>query len=164
MPVGNLVGEEGQGFKYAMKGLDGGRISIATCSVGAAQACLERTREYIFERKQFGKAVGENQHVQFKFADMATALVGARLMVRQAATLLDQKDPSAPVACAMAKKVATDAAFGIVNDCLQMHGGYGYLKDYHVERYLRDVRVHQILEGTNEIMRLLIWRGTGGAK
>ena len=158
VPISNLVGKEGEGFKYAMRGLDGGRINIATCSVGAAQACLERTRAYITERKQFGRAVGDNQHVQFKFADMATALVGARLMVREAARMLDRKDPEASVMCAMAKRVATDVAFNVCNDAVQLHGGYGYLKDYHVERYLRDVRVHQILEGTNEIMRVIVAR------
>ena len=119
---------------------------------------MERTREYILERKQFGRAVGENQHVQFKFADMATALVGARLMVREAARMLDRKDPQASVMCAMAKRVATDVAFEVCNDAVQLHGGYGYLKEYHVERYLRDVRVHQILEGTNEIMRVIVAR------
>jgi hypothetical protein len=158
VPASNLIGVEGEGFKYAMKGLDGGRINIATCSVGAAQACVERTQAYIMERRQFGKAIGENQYVQFKFAEMVTSVVGARLMVRQAARLLDAKDPQATVACAMAKKVATDSAFAVINDALQMHGGYGYLKDYHVERYLRDVRVHQILEGTNEIMQMIIAR------
>lgn len=158
VPASNLIGVEGEGFKYAMKGLDGGRINIATCSVGAAQACVEKTRAYIMERRQFGKAIGENQYVQFKFAEMVTSVVGARLMVRQAARLLDAKDSQATVACAMAKKVATDSAFTVINDALQMHGGYGYLKDYHVERYLRDVRVHQILEGTNEIMQIIIAR------
>lgn len=158
VPASQLIGKEGDGFKYAMRGLDGGRINIATCSVGAAQACMEKARDYLMERKQFGRPIGDNQFLQFKLAEMAMELVSARLMVRQAAKLLDAKDPGATVMCAMAKKTATDIGFQVANEALQLHGGYGYLKDYQVERYLRDVRVHQILEGTNEIMRLIVSR------
>jgi len=158
VPVSNRIGEEGQGFKIAMAGLDGGRISIATCSVGAAARCLDLAAEYVQSRKQFGVPIATFQNTQFKLADMAVELVAARLMVRNAARLLDEKDADASTACAMAKRLATDSGFRICNDALQLFGGYGYLKDYPVERYLRDVRVHQILEGTNEIMRHIISR------
>jgi hypothetical protein len=141
-----------------MKGLDGGRINIAACSLGGARAALDHAGRYMTERKQFGKALAEFQALQFKLADMATELEASRLMVHRAATKLDAKAPDATQACAMAKRFATDACFTVVNDALQLHGGYGYLRDFPIERYLRDLRVHQILEGTNEIMRLIISR------
>jgi len=158
IPVANRLGEEGEGFKFAMKGLDGGRISIATCSVGAAARCLSLATEHVQGRKQFGTPIASFQNTQFKLADMAVDLASSRLMVRNAAKLLDAKDSDATTACAMAKRYATDRGFDICNDALQLFGGYGYLKDYPIERYLRDVRVHQILEGTNEIMRHIIAR------
>ncbi|WP_068083042.1 acyl-CoA dehydrogenase family protein [Polycladidibacter stylochi] len=158
VPVANLVGEEGQGFKIAMAGLDGGRLNIGACSIGAAQACLDRALVYMDERQQFGRKLSQFQALQFKVADMATELEAARQLLYKAAFLLDQKDPEATKFAAMAKRFATDTGFKVVNEALQIHGGYGYLKDYPLERYLRDVRVHQILEGTNEIMRLIISR------
>ena len=158
VPAANLVGKEGQGFQIAMAGLDGGRLSIAACSLGAAQACFEIALNYVKERKQFGKSIASNQAIQFKLADMAGKLVSSRLVLRNAAALLDAKHPAARAHCALAKKIVTDYGFEICNDALQMHGGYGYLHDYHIERYLRDVRVHQILEGTNEIMRHIVGR------
>lgn len=158
VPVKNRLGEEGEGFKFAMKGLDGGRISIATCSVGAAARCLELATTHVKDRKQFGTSIGSFQNTQFKLADMAVDVAASRLMVRQAAKLVDEKDPDATTACAMAKRMATDLGFKVCNEALQLFGGYGYLKDYPIERYLRDVRVHQILEGTNEIMRHIIAR------
>ncbi|MCL1037794.1 acyl-CoA dehydrogenase family protein [Shewanella submarina] len=158
VPVANLLGEEGQGFTFAMKGLDGGRINIATCSVGTAQAALERATEYMQERKQFGKPLAAFQALQFKLADMATELVAARQMVRLAAFKLDSGDPEATAYCAMAKRFATDVGFQVCDAALQLHGGYGYIREYPLERHFRDVRVHQILEGTNEIMRLIIAR------
>jgi alkylation response protein AidB-like acyl-CoA dehydrogenase len=158
IPVENLIGEEGQGFKIAMAGLDGGRLNIGACSLGAAQSCLDRTIDYMKERKQFGRAIAEFQALQFRVADMATELESARLMLHRAATLVDAKTPDATTQAAMAKRLATDAGFNVVNQALQLHGGYGYLRDYPIERYLRDVRVHQILEGTNEVMRLIISR------
>jgi alkylation response protein AidB-like acyl-CoA dehydrogenase len=158
VPVENLVGAEGEGFKIAMKGLDGGRLNIGACSIGAARACLEAAQDYTAERKQFGKAVGSFQGVQFNLADMATELEAARLMIRQAAAKLDAKDPEATLYCAMAKRFATDIGFQVCNQALQLHGGYGYLRDFPIERYVRDSRVHQILEGTNEIMRVVISR------
>lgn len=158
VPVENLVGAEGEGFKIAMQGLDGGRLNIGACSIGAARTCLESAQSYTAERKQFGKPVGEFQAVQFKLADMATELEAARLMIRQAAAKLDAKDPEATLYCAMAKRFATDAGFNICNDALQLHGGYGFLRDFPMERFVRDTRVHQILEGTNEIMRVVIAR------
>lgn len=158
VPVENLIGNEGEGFKIAMKGLDGGRLNIGACSIGAARACLEAAQDYTADRKQFGKPVGDFQGLQFALADMATELEAARLMIRQAAAKLDAKDPEATLFCAMAKRFATDAGFKICNDALQLHGGYGYLKDFPIERYVRDTRVHQILEGTNEIMRVVISR------
>jgi len=158
VPAANLIGKEGDGFKFAMKGLDGGRISIGTCSVGAAARCLDLALQHSIDRKQFGKPIVAFQNTQFKLADMATSLLGSRLLVRNAAKLLDAKHPDATTACAMAKQEATDRGFEICNTALQLFGGYGYLKDYPIERYLRDVRVHQILEGTNEIMRHIIAR------
>ncbi len=158
VPVANRLGAEGDGFKIAMSGLDGGRINISACSIGGARACLEAATGYARERKQFGQALADFQALRFKLADMATELEAARLMVRHAADALDRGGPGATTACAMAKRFATDAGFRICNEALQVHGGYGYLKDYPIERYLRDVRVHQILEGTNEIMRLIVAR------
>jgi alkylation response protein AidB-like acyl-CoA dehydrogenase len=158
VPVANRLGEEGEGFKIAMTGLDGGRLNIAACSLGGAQTCLEMALKYAGEREQFGKRLNEFQAIQFRLADMATDLTAARLMVHKAATLLDEKSSEATLHCAMAKRFATDIGFNVANEALQLHGGYGYIKDYQVERYLRDLRVHQILEGTNEIMRVIIAR------
>ncbi|MBL8706637.1 MAG: acyl-CoA dehydrogenase family protein [Rhodospirillales bacterium] len=158
VPVGNRIGAEGDGFKIAMAGLDGGRINIAACSLGGARACLEAATAHITERKQFGKALAEFQALQFEIADMATELDAARLMVHRAAFSLDRSDPDATMHCAMAKRLATDTCFDVVDRALQLHGGYGYIKDYPIERYLRDLRVHRILEGTNEIMRVIVAR------
>lgn len=158
IPARNRVGDEGDGFAIAMKGLDGGRLNIATCSLGGAQAALLRARNYLHEREQFGKPLAAFQALQFKLADMATNLVAARQMVRLGAFKLDNADPEATLHCAMAKRFATDVCFEVVNDALQLHGGYGYIREYPLERYLRDLRVHQILEGTNEIMRLIVAR------
>ncbi|MBE4123468.1 acyl-CoA dehydrogenase [Vibrio parahaemolyticus] len=158
IPASHLLGEEGQGFIFAMKGLDGGRINIATCSVGTAQQALNQATQYMLERKQFGKSLAQFQALQFKLADMATELVAARQLVRYAASKLDRGDPDATTYCAMAKRFATDVGFQICDQALQIYGGYGYIKEYPLERYFRDVRVHQILEGTNEIMRLIIAR------
>ena len=158
VPIENLVGNEGDGFKLAMKGLDGGRVNIAACSIGGATFALENTIQYTSERKQFGKKINEFQVSQFKLADMSTDLEASRLMVYKAATSIDNKDSDATKYCAMAKRFATDACFDICNQALQLHGGYGYLKDFPLERVLRDLWVHQILEGTNEIMRLIISR------
>jgi alkylation response protein AidB-like acyl-CoA dehydrogenase len=158
VPAGNRIGAEGEGFKIAMRGLDGGRINIAACALGGARACFEKARAHLLERRQFGQRLADFQALQFRLADMATELEAARLMVWRAAARLDAGAPDATMACAMAKRFATDLAFKICNDALQLHGGYGYIKDYQIERYLRDVRVHQILEGTNEIMRLIIAR------
>ncbi|MCT7940359.1 MULTISPECIES: acyl-CoA dehydrogenase family protein [Shewanella] len=158
VPVANLLGEEGQGFTFAMKGLDGGRINIATCSIGTAQSALDRATQYMNERKQFGKPLAAFQALQFKLADMATDLVAARQMVRLAAFKLDTQDPESSAYCAMAKRFATDVGFQVCDAALQIHGGYGYIREYPLERHFRDVRVHQILEGTNEIMRLIIAR------
>ena len=156
MPTG--WAREGEGFTIAMRGLDGGRVNIAACALGAARACFDKARAHLQERRQFGRRLAAFQALQFKLADMATELEAARLMVHRAAALLDRGAPDATVACAMAKRFATDAAFEVCNDALQLHGGYGYIEDYEIERYLRDVRVHQILEGTNEIMRVIIAR------
>lgn len=153
-----LLGEEGDGFRFAMMGLDGGRINIATCSVGTAQQALDTARNYMHEREQFGKPLAAFQALQFKLADMATELVAARQMVRLAAWKLDNQDADRTTYCAMAKRFATDIGFKVCNEALQLHGGYGYIKEYPLERHVRDVRVHQILEGTNEIMRLIIGR------
>jgi len=158
VPVENRIGDEGQGFKIAMQGLDGGRLNIASCSVGAARACLEATVEHLNVRKQFGRELAQFQGLQFRLADMATDLEAARLMVRNAAAKVDAKAADATTTAAMAKRFATDAGFDIVNEAMQLHGGYGYLMDYPIERFLRDVRVHQILEGTNEIMRVIVAR------
>ena len=158
IPKGNLIGNEGEGFKFAMKGLDGGRINIASCSLGTAQASLKAAQEYMLERKQFGKPLAAFQALQFKIADMATELIAARQMVRLAAFKLDEQDPNATAYCAMAKRYATDVCFQVIDEALQLHGGYGYIKEYPIERHLRDARVHRILEGTNEIMRLIISR------
>ncbi|HEY9119217.1 MAG TPA: acyl-CoA dehydrogenase family protein [Marinobacter sp.] len=158
VPANNRLGEEGQGFMIAMKGLDGGRLNIATCSIGGAHAALLRARNYMHEREQFGQSLAGFQALQFKLADMATNLVAARQMVRLAAYRLDQGDNEATLHCAMAKRFATDACFEVCNEALQLHGGYGYIREYPLERYVRDLRVHQILEGTNEIMRLIVAR------
>lgn len=153
-----LMGEEGQGFAIAMRGLDGGRINIATCSIGAAQAVLEQSLTYVQERQQFGAPLADLQNIQFTLADMATELVAARQMVRLAASRLDNDHPEKTATCAMAKRFATDIGFAVCDQALQLHGGYGYIREYPIERYFRDTRVHQILEGTNEIMRLIIAR------
>ena len=158
VPTENLIGAEGQGFKIAMAGLDGGRLNIAACSIGGAQFCLDRTVEYMRERKQFGTRLADFQALAFRVADYATELEAARLMVRHAATAVTNKTPGATRLAAQAKRFATDVGFEVVNGCLQLHGGYGYLRDHPIERVLRDVRVHQILEGTNEVMRLIISR------
>ncbi|PLW70191.1 acyl-CoA dehydrogenase family protein [Pseudohalioglobus lutimaris] len=158
VPVANRLGAEGQGFAIAMEGLDGGRINIATCSIGTAQQALEEAAAYVQERKQFDTAIAEFQAIQFKLADMLTELVAARQMVRLAASKLDNQDSQASTYCAMAKRFATDVGFNVCNDALQLFGGYGYIKEYPMERHVRDTRVHQILEGTNEIMRVIISR------
>lgn len=158
IPADYLLGEEGEGFKFAMLGLDGGRINIATCSVGTAQQALNEAKQYMNERKQFGRSLAQFQALQFKLADMATELVAARQMVRLAAAKLDAQHTEKSAYCAMAKRFATDVGFKVCDQALQIHGGYGYIKEYPVERHFRDVRVHQILEGTNEIMRLIVAR------
>ncbi|AVF93341.1 acyl-CoA dehydrogenase [Vibrio diabolicus] len=158
VPADYLLGEEGEGFKFAMLGLDGGRINIATCSVGTAQQALNEAKQYMTERKQFGRSLAQFQALQFKLADMATELVAARQMVRLAAAKLDAQHTEKSAYCAMAKRFATDVGFKVCDQALQIHGGYGYIKEYPVERHFRDVRVHQILEGTNEIMRLIVAR------
>lgn len=158
VPVSNLIGSEGEGFTFAMKGLDGGRLNIAACSLGAARRCLEDAKRYVSERQQFGQPLSQFQALQFRIADMATKLEAARLMVHKGARLLDAKSLEATTACAMAKCFATDVGFEICNEALQLHGGYGYISEYEIERFVRDVRVHQILEGTNEIMRMIISR------
>ena len=158
VPVANRIGAEGEGFRIAMMGLDGGRINIGACSVGTARAALEETMAYVLERKQFGCALADFQATQFKLADMATELEAGRLMIRSAAAALDRHEPRATMLCAMAKRYASDMGFKVANDALQLHGGYGYLKDFPAERHVRDLRVHQILEGTNEIMRVIISR------
>ncbi|MFT0531804.1 acyl-CoA dehydrogenase family protein [Castellaniella hirudinis] len=158
VPVANRLGEEGEGFRFAMKGLDGGRINIATCSVGAAQGAYEAARRYMGERHQFGRPLADFQALQFKLADLLANIVASRQMVRLAASKLDEHDPQASAYCAMAKRFATDLCFQSCLDAQQIHGGYGYLKDYPLERLVRDTRVHQILEGTNEIMRVIVAR------
>ena len=158
VPIKNLLGNEGDGFKIAMKGLDGGRLNIAACSLGTAQSAFERSVEYVADREQFGKKIQDFQSIQFKLADMATELEASRLMLRTAANKVDKNTPDKTKSAAMAKRFVTDLGFKIVNEALQIHGGYGYLKDYPLERNLRDVRVHQILEGTNEIMKVIISR------
>ncbi len=158
VPLRYRLGKEGQGFAIAMEGLDGGRINIATCSVGTAQQALEEAAAYVQEREQFGQSIATFQATQFKLADMLTELVAARQMIRLAASKLDNKAPEATTYCAMSKRFATDAGFRICNEALQLFGGYGYIKEYPIERHVRDTRVHQILEGTNEIMRVIISR------
>ena len=162
VPVENRIGPEGIGFKIAMAGLDGGRLNIAACSLGGAQAALDKAVAYMGERKAFGKTLAEFQALQFKLADMAIDLEAARTFLWRAAVSLDAKSPDATRLCAMAKKFATDAGFEIANSALQLHGGYGYLNDYGIEKIVRDLRVHQILEGTNEIMRMIVARGLVG--
>ena len=158
VPLHNLLGREGEGFKLAMKALDGGRINIAACSLGAAQGAFDAARRYLGERRQFGKRLADFQALQFKLADMATQLVAARQMVHTAARKLDARARDATVWCAMAKRFATDVGFTICDEALQLHGGYGYIREYPVERLLRDARVHRILEGTNEVMRMIVAR------
>ena len=158
VPVTNRLGAEGDGFSIAMMGLDGGRLNIGACSLGGARACYQTARAYLLERRQFGQRLADIQALQFKLADMATDLDAARLLLWRAATSLDAGAADATLHCAMAKRLATDVGFRVADEALQLHGGYGYLKDFGIERYLRDVRVHQILEGTNEIMRVIIAR------
>jgi alkylation response protein AidB-like acyl-CoA dehydrogenase len=158
IPAENLLGKEGDGFRYAMMGLDGGRLNIAACSLGGARLALETAQEYVATRKQFGRPIGDFQNTQFKLADMATQLEAARLMVLRGAWAIDTGHPEKTKWCAMAKRLATDACFQIADEALQLHGGYGYLKDYPLERIVRDLRVHRILEGTNEIMRVITAR------
>ena len=158
IPASNLVGEEGKGFKYAMNGLDGGRLNIAACSLGAAQAALTQTLTYMGDRKAFGQSIDQFQGLQFRLADMEIELQAARTYLRQAAWKLDTKAPDATKFCAMAKKFVTEAGSKVADGCLQLHGGYGYLADYGIEKLVRDLRVHQILEGTNEVMRVIVAR------
>ena len=158
VPVANRLGDEGIGFKIAMAGLDGGRLNIAACSLGGAQAALDKTLAYTKERKAFGKRLDEFQALQFRLADMAIELEAARTFLWRAAAALDRKDPEATMLCAMAKRFGTDVGFAVANEALQLHGGYGYLAEYGIEKIVRDLRVHQILEGTNEIMRLIVSR------
>ena len=158
VPAGHLVGQEGRGFRFAMSGLDGGRVNIGACSLGAAWSALDKSRAYLFERTAFGRRIADLQALQFKIADMATELDAARLLIYRAADALDRADPQATMYSAMAKRMATDLAFGVCNEALQIHGGYGYLKDFGLEKLVRDLRVHQILEGSNEIMRVVIAR------
>jgi alkylation response protein AidB-like acyl-CoA dehydrogenase len=162
VPVSNRIGSEGQGFRIAMAGLDGGRLNIGACSIGGAQFCLDRTIGYMKERKQFGSRIADFQALQFRIADYATEIEAARLLLHRAAVAVGDGAPEATRLAAQAKRLATDVAFEVVNGCLQLHGGYGYLHDYPIERVLRDVRVHQILEGTNEIMRVIISRAVLG--
>ena len=158
VPAANLLGMEGDGFRYAMMGLDGGRLNIAACSLGGARLALETTQAYVTTRKQFGKPLSDFQNTQFKLADMATQLEACRLMVLRGAWAIDTNHPEKTKWCAMAKRMTTDACFQIADEALQLHGGYGYLKDYPLERIVRDLRVHRILEGTNEIMRVITAR------
>ena len=162
VPVANRLGAEGQGFRIAMSGLDGGRLNIAACSLGGAQAALDKALAYMGDRRAFGAKLTDFQALQFRLADMATSLEVSRTFLRHAASALDAKDPAATQLCAMAKRHVTDAAFAVANDALQLHGGYGYLAEYGVEKIVRDLRVHQILEGTNEIMRVIIARALTG--
>lgn len=156
VPVANLIGEEGQGFKIALSALNGGRINIAACSLGGAKKCLDLTRQYMLNRSQFKQKLADFEALQFRFADMLTDFESSRLMVHRAANALDQQHPHTIMYCAMAKRLASDLCFNISNQALQLHGGYGYIEEYAIERYFRDLRVHQILEGSNEIMRLII--------
>lgn len=160
VPISNLIGQEGQGFKMALHALNGGRVNIGACSLGGAKACLRMAKKYLFEREQFKRKLVDFQALRFKFAELMTAFETARLMVYQAAASLDSKSPKALIFCAMAKQHATDVGFSIADQALQLFGGYGYLKEYSIERYFRDLRVHQILEGTNEIMRSIIAKQT----
>jgi alkylation response protein AidB-like acyl-CoA dehydrogenase len=162
VPVANRLGPEGIGFKIAMAGLDGGRLNIGACSLGGAQGALDRSLAYARERKAFGSAIADFQALQFKLADMATELEAARSLLWRAAAALDAKTPDATKLCAMAKRIATDTGFEVANHALQIHGGYGYLADYGIEKIVRDLRVHQILEGTNEVMRMIVARGLVG--
>jgi alkylation response protein AidB-like acyl-CoA dehydrogenase len=162
VPVSNRIGAEGQGFKIAMAGLDGGRLNIGACSIGGAQFCLDRTIDYMKDRKQFGSRLADFQALQFRIADYATELEAARLLLHRAAVAVGTNEPGATRLAAQAKRLATDVGFEVVNGCLQLHGGYGYLRDHPIERVLRDVRVHQILEGTNEIMRMIVSRAMLG--
>jgi alkylation response protein AidB-like acyl-CoA dehydrogenase len=162
VPVANRLGPEGIGFKIAMAGLDGGRLNIGACSIGGAQGALDKAIAYAKERKAFGSAIADFQALQFKLADMATELEAARTLLWRAAAALDAKTPDATKLCAMAKRIATDTGFEVANDALQIHGGYGYLADYGIEKIVRDLRVHQILEGTNEVMRMIVARGLVG--
>ena len=162
VPVGNRLGAEGQGFRIAMSGLDGGRLNIAACALGGAQAALDKSLAYMADRRAFGAKLTDFQALQFRLADMATSLEVSRTFLRHAAAALDAKDPAATQLCAMAKRHVTDAAFDVANQALQLHGGYGYLAEYGVEKIVRDLRVHQILEGTNEIMRVIIARALTG--
>lgn len=162
VPVANRLGPEGIGFKIAMAGLDGGRLNIGACSIGGAQGALDKAITYAKERKAFGSAIADFQALQFKLADMATELEAARTLLWRAAAALDAKTPDATKLCAMAKRIATDTGFEVANDALQIHGGYGYLADYGIEKIVRDLRVHQILEGTNEVMRMIVARGLVG--
>ena len=164
VPAKNLLGAEGQGFRIAMAGLDGGRLNIAACSLGGAQSALDRTLAYMIERRAFGRALTEFQALQFRLADMATSLEVSRAFLRHAAGAFDLKVPEATKLCAMAKRHVTDTAFDVANDALQLHGGYGYLAEYGIEKIVRDLRVHQILEGTNEIMRLIVARSIIGGR
>jgi alkylation response protein AidB-like acyl-CoA dehydrogenase len=162
IPAANRIGAEGEGFRIAMAGLDGGRLNIAACSLGGAQAALEKSLAYMAERKAFGQSLDRFQALQFRLADMATELEAARTFLWRAAAALDAKAPDATKLCAMAKRFGTDVGFEVANQALQLHGGYGYLADYGIEKIVRDLRVHQILEGTNEIMRLIVARGLVG--
>jgi alkylation response protein AidB-like acyl-CoA dehydrogenase len=164
VPVGNRLAGEGDGFRIAMKGLNGGRVNMGACSLGGAQWAVDQTRRYITERFAFGKPLAENQGVVFQLADMATDVLAARLMLQRAAAAMDAQEKDVAAICAMAKRFATDACFTVANSALQLHGGYGYLRDYGIERVVRDLRVHQILEGTNEIMRVIIGRDLLGAR
>jgi alkylation response protein AidB-like acyl-CoA dehydrogenase len=164
VPARNLLGEEGSGFRIAMAGLDGGRLNIAACSLGGAQSALDKSLSHMSERRAFGARLDEFQALQFRLADMATGLEVARTFLWRAACALDAGDPQATRLCAMAKRFVTDTGFDVANQALQLHGGYGYLAEYGVEKIVRDLRVHQILEGTNEIMRVIIARGLVGAK
>jgi alkylation response protein AidB-like acyl-CoA dehydrogenase len=158
IPRANRIGAEGEGFSIAMAGLDGGRVNIASCSLGGARLALDSAKAHLETRTQFGRPLKEMQGLQWRIADMATELDAARLMVQRAAQALDAQDPQATKYCAMAKRFATDVGFAVANEALQLHGGYGYLKDYPLERIVRDLRVHQILEGANEIMRVIVAR------
>jgi alkylation response protein AidB-like acyl-CoA dehydrogenase len=162
VPAANRLGAEGAGFKIAMAGLDGGRLNIAACSLGGAQSALDKTLAYMSNRKAFGRRLDEFQALQFRLADMATQLEASRALLWQAAAALDRKDANATRLSAMAKRFVTDACFEVANQALQLHGGYGYLSEYGVEKIVRDLRVHQILEGTNEIMRLIVARSLVG--